>query len=86
MDTIFRDYEFIHVYVDDMLISSSTKEQHLKHLNTFIDLCQTHGIGLWKKKAIIGETKIDFLGLVIDSEGIELENHILERIKDFPKK
>ena len=53
MDNIFRDYDFIHVYVDDMLISSKTKEQRLKHLDTFIDLCKTHGIGLSKKKSII---------------------------------
>ena len=33
MDNIFKDYDFIHVYVDDMLISSKTKEQHLKHLD-----------------------------------------------------
>ena len=49
MDNIFREYDFIHVYVYDMLISSKTKEQHLKHLDTFINLCKTHGIGLSKK-------------------------------------
>ena len=69
-----------------MLISSKTKEQHLKHLDTFINLCQTHGIGLSKKKSIIGEPKIEFLGLMIDSEGIELQNHILKKIKDFMEK
>ena len=86
MDNIFRDYDFIHVYVDDMLISSQSQEQHLKHLDIFIDLCKTNGIGLSKKKSIIGEQKIEFLGLMIDSEGIELQNHILENIKDFPEK
>ena len=80
MDNIFREYDFIHVYVDDMLISSKTKEQHLKHLDTFIDLCKTHGIGLSKKKSIIGEQKIEFLGLMIDSDEIELQNHILEKM------
>ena len=69
-----------------MLVSSKTEEQHLKHLDIFINLCQTHGIGLSKKKSIIGEPKIEFLGLLIDSEGIELQNHILEKIKDFPEK
>ena len=86
MDNIFKDYDFIHVYVDDMLISSHDKEQHLEHLKIFVDLCITHGIGLSKKKSIIGEPKIEFLGLIIDSEGIELQNHILEKIKDFPEK
>ena len=38
------------------------------------------------KKTIIGETKIYFLGLIIDYEGIELQTHILEKIKNFPEK
>ena len=67
MDNIFKDYDFIHVYVDDMLISSNDKEQHLEHLNIFVDLCITHGIVLFKKKLIIGESKIEFLGLIIDA-------------------
>ena len=30
--------------------------------------------------------EIDFLGLIIDSEAIELQTHILEKIKNFPEK
>ena len=86
MDNIFKNFDFIYVYIDDMLISSNDKEQHLEHLNIFLDLCITHGIGLSKKKSIIREPNIKFLGLIIDSEGIELQNHILEKTKDFPKK
>ena len=56
------------------------------YIDTFINLCQTHGIVLSKKKSIIGEPKIEFLRLLIDSEGIELQSHILEKIKDFPEK
>ena len=54
MDDIFKEYGFIHVYVDDMLISSKNEIQHLEHLNIFIDLCTIHGIGLSKKKSIVG--------------------------------
>ena len=76
MDDIFKEYDFIHVYVDDMLIFSKNLDQHLKHLEKFIDLCISNGIGFSRKKTIIGEPKIDFLGLIIDSEGIELQTHI----------
>ena len=62
MDDIFKEYDFIHVYVDDMLISSENEIQNLEHLNIFIDLCTIHGIGLSKKKSIVGESKIEFLG------------------------
>ena len=83
MDNIFKYYDFIHVYVDDVLISSNDKEQYLEHLNIFVDLCIAHGIGLSKKKSIIGESKIEFLGLILDVEDIQ-QTHILEKIKDFP--
>ena len=76
-------FNFIHVYVDDKLISSKNEIQHLQHLNAFIDLCTTHGIGLSKKKCIIEESKIEFIGLIIDYEGIEFHDHILEKIRDF---
>ena len=67
MGNIFKDYDFIHIYVDDILISSNDKEQHLEHMNIFVDLCITHGIGLSQKKSIIGESKVEFLGLIIDA-------------------
>ena len=52
MDNIFRDYDFIHVYVDDMLISSPTKEHHLDHLNTFINLCQLMVLVFQKRNSL----------------------------------
>ena len=86
MDDIFKQYDFIHVYVEDMLISSENEIQHLEHLNIFIDLCTIHGIGLSRKKSIVGESNIEFLGLIIDFEGIEHQDHILKKIRDFPEK
>ena len=40
----------------------------------------------FEEEVIHRRIKIEFLGLIIDSEGIELHNHILEKIKDFPEK
>ena len=51
-----------------MLIFLKNLDQHLKHLEKFIDLCISNEIGLSRKKTIIGEPKIDFLGLIIDYE------------------
>ena len=86
MEDIFKEYDFIHVYVDDMFISSKNPDQHLKQLEKCIDLCISNGNGLFRNKTIIGEPKIDFLGLIIDYEGIELQTHILEKIKNFLEK
>ena len=86
MDKIFKDYPFLYVYVDDILIASDSIEEHLEHLNIFSDLCLKHGIGLSEKKAKIGLKEIEFLGLEINGEGIKMQPHILEKIQAFPDK
>ena len=84
MDKIFSDYSnFIIVYIDDILISYDNEKDHEKHLKTFITLCKEHGIVILEKKFDIKEKEIEVLGMIIDSEGIKLQSHIAEKIKDF---
>ncbi|KAJ9545306.1 hypothetical protein OSB04_025013 [Centaurea solstitialis] len=86
MDSIFKDYDFIFVYVDDVLILSDNIESHLKHLDIFIELCIKNGLALSEKKTKLIQEQIDFLGMKIDGKGIELQSHILEKINSFPDK
>ena len=85
MDKILFDYSnFIIVYIDDMLIYSNNEKDYENHLNIFISLCKEHGIVLLEKKVGIKKKEIEFLGMIIDSEGIKLQSHIAEKIKYFP--
>ena len=85
MDKIFSEYsKFVIVYIDDILICSDNEKDNENHLNTFITLCKEHGIVLSEKKVGIKKKEIEFLGIIIDSEGIRLQSHISEKkIKDF---
>ena len=58
-----------------MLICSNNEKDHENHLNTFITLCKEHGIVLSEKKVDIKKKEIEFIGMIIDSEGINY-NHI----------
>ncbi|KAK4404416.1 Enzymatic polyprotein [Sesamum angolense] len=42
------------------------------------------GLVLSEKKATIAVNKIEFLGILIDEAGIELHEHIVEKIRNFP--
>ncbi|KAK4394683.1 Enzymatic polyprotein [Sesamum angolense] len=42
------------------------------------------GLVLSEKKATIAVNKIEFLGILIDETGIELHEHIVEKIRNFP--
>ncbi|KAL2237279.1 UNVERIFIED_CONTAM: putative enzymatic polyprotein [Sesamum indicum] len=85
MDNLFKDYfEFMFVYIDDILIASKNMKEHIKHLEIFSDACYKEGLVLSEKKATIAVNKIEFLGILIDEAGIELQDHIVEKIRNFP--
>ncbi|KAL0349700.1 UNVERIFIED_CONTAM: Enzymatic polyprotein [Sesamum radiatum] len=85
MDNLFKDYfEFMFVYIDDILIASKNMKEHIKHLEIFSDACYREGLELSEKKATIAVNKIEFLGILIDETGIELQEHIVEKIRNFP--
>ncbi len=85
MDKCFEPYrEFCIVYVDDILIFSKTFEDHEGHINKVITSCIDHGIILSKKKAEICKNSINFLGLIINKGKIELQEHILHKLHNFP--
>ncbi|KAL0427946.1 UNVERIFIED_CONTAM: putative enzymatic polyprotein [Sesamum latifolium] len=84
MDNLFKDYfEFIFVYIDDILIASKNMKDHIKHLEIFSDACHREGLVFSDKKATIAVNKIKFLGVLIDETGIELQDHIVEKIHNF---
>ncbi|KAL0310176.1 UNVERIFIED_CONTAM: Enzymatic polyprotein [Sesamum calycinum] len=59
-------------------------KEHIKHLEIFSDACHKEGLVLSEKKATIAVNKIEFLGILIDETGIELQEHIVEKIRNFP--
>ncbi|KAL0442064.1 UNVERIFIED_CONTAM: putative enzymatic polyprotein [Sesamum radiatum] len=85
IDNLFKDYfEFMFVYIDDILIASKNMKEHIKHLEIFSDACYKEGLVLSEKKATIAVNKIEFLGILIDETSIELQEHIVKKIRNFP--
>ena len=61
MDKIFKEFhEFYIVYVDDILIFSNNKVDHINHLVSLAEKCKRHRILLSKKKAEIMKSVIGF--------------------------
>ena len=84
MEDIFREYNWALVYIDDILICSHSLQEHLKHLQKFYELVYKHELVLSEPKMEMGKTKIEFLGFVIKSGQIILQNHVLSGFENFP--
>ena len=71
------------IYVDDILLFSKA---HEKFLTEFYNLVKSKGIMLSKKKMVIGQTSIEFLGMTISDGKYTLQPHIATSLKEFPNK
>jgi hypothetical protein len=67
MNDIFESYsDFIIVYIDDVLVFSKTRDQHVKHLKIFKEVVKRSGLVVSAPKMKLFQTKIRFLGHTID--------------------
>lgn len=71
-------------YVDDILIHSSTFEQHMSNLDTVFKAYTKAGLKLNPKKCHFMASKIDYLGHTVSEAGIEPQEAYLKVVKDWP--
>ncbi|BHF86038.1 hypothetical protein SprV_ctg2602921700 [Sparganum proliferum] len=84
IDRVLRGLPFVYVYIDDVLVASPDVEEHLQHLTLLFDRFQQFGVTLHPAKCILGATSLEFLGHLIDSNGIRNLPSKVATIRDFP--
>lgn len=87
MNDIFRPYidKFVNVYLDDILVFSETKEQHIEHLKKVLNVLKENQLVANVKKCEFFKTSLDFLGFHIDQDGIHITDEKIKAVKEFPQ-
>ena len=85
IDSIFRDLSFVISYIDDLLIFSSSPEEHKTHLKAVFQRLADHGLIVNQKKCVFGAEEVKFLGYLITKDGISPLPEKVEAIKNFSK-
>jgi hypothetical protein len=62
MDSVMAGLPYCFVYLDDVLVASSSPQQHLDHLREVLARLQEHGLVLNVGKCQFGVPEIDYLG------------------------
>jgi len=78
-----KNFEFLLIYLDDILLYSSTFEQHLERLNFVLTRLQQHGLKINPKKCHFFKTKVQYLGHRISGKGIETDPDKIAAIKSW---
>jgi len=70
------------VYIDDIVVKSSSKEDHLEHLQLSFERMRKYGLKMNPLKCSFGVLASGFLRFVVHKKGIEINenktNEILE--------
>ncbi|KAD7476965.1 hypothetical protein E3N88_00101 [Mikania micrantha] len=86
MNDLFRPFlhKFILVFFDDILIYSSTMEKHVEHFEQNLNLLHDHNFFAKMKKCCFGKQEVIFLGHVVTSAGVKVEQEKVSAIQSWP--
>ncbi|GJU76200.1 putative reverse transcriptase domain-containing protein [Tanacetum coccineum] len=74
---------FVIVFIDDILIYSKSRKEHEGHLSLILKFLKEEKLYAKLSKCEFWLSKVQFLGQVIDSEGIHVDPAKIESIKDW---
>ncbi|GJW14392.1 putative reverse transcriptase domain-containing protein [Tanacetum coccineum] len=85
MNRVCKPYldKFVIIFIDDILIYSKNKKEHEEHLKLILELLKKEELYAKFSKCEFWIPKVQFLGHVIDSEGIHVDPAKIESIKDW---
>ncbi len=81
MDDVLRGLDFCYGYIDDVLIASTSPEEHRHHV---LERLSTHGIVINPAKCVFGVDGLEFLGHYVDRHGIRPLESKVQAIREFP--
>ncbi|GJQ96425.1 putative reverse transcriptase domain-containing protein [Tanacetum coccineum] len=85
MNRVCKPYldKFVIVFIDDILIYSKNKQEQEEHLKLILELLKKEELYAKFSKYEFWIPKVQFLGHVIDSQGIHVDPAKIESIKDW---
>lgn len=72
-------------YLDDILILSSDRETHTKHIRAVLQRLRAAQLYCNLKKCSFYQDRVDFLGFVVTPDGLEMDPSRIKTIRDWPE-
>ena len=81
MENLLSDIPQVSVYLDDILV---TGKDHVYHLYLVLQRLESAGLTLKKSKCTFVVSSVEYLGHIIDAQGLHPSNSKVRAIRDAP--
>ena len=80
-----KEWEFVSVYLDDVLIASQNLTEHLDHIKKVLHRVNEAGLRLKPSKCVFAASEIEYLGHTLTAQGVKPNSGKVEAVKSFPR-
>jgi transposase InsO family protein len=86
INSIFADLldVYVVVYLDDILVFSSSQEDHIIHVKEVLSRLRDNQLVLKAEKCEWSVTEVEFLGFIISKDGMRMAKDKMLALKEFP--
>ena len=84
MENILQGINHVCVYLDDILITGSTEEEHLQNLDKVLTRLENAGIRLKRDKCVFLLPAVEYLGHKISGQGLQPTDEKIQAIQKAP--
>ena len=85
MDTILQGIPGVICYIDDIMVTGATEEEHLKNLEQVLQRLQSYGFRLKLTKCRFMRDSVEYLGLVVNDQGLHASTEKIEAVLRAPQ-
>ncbi|XP_026465960.1 uncharacterized protein LOC113369433 [Ctenocephalides felis] len=82
---IFQDFNFVYIYIDDILVMSTDMNEHRSHLQLVFEKLQEYSLTINLEKCAFGKDEVNFLGYKLSAAGYSPSPDRVEKIINYPK-
>ncbi|MBW0477296.1 hypothetical protein O181_017011 [Austropuccinia psidii MF-1] len=87
VNNIFSDFLaiFVVVYLDDIMVFSSSEEEHVKHVASVLQRLRENNSFAKASKCVFHASSVEYLGYVISSDGLKIDSSKFQQILNWPQ-
>ena len=85
METLLRGIKGVSVFIDDILVTGATVAEHLETLERVMARLEEAGLRLKREKCFFLRDRIEYLGHIIDAQGLHPTEEKIQAVKNAPQ-